>query len=164
MIRSLVSIYRQLPTKPFRGTLSKLYRKYRFLNRNKVVIATRGGIKYQLNLSELIDSSIYYDGCFESKTVAVIDGHVKQGMTVLDIGANIGCHALRLAMLVGQDGEVIAFEPMMVAFTKLQRNVGLNKFSNVSLEKIALSNENRDNQAVHFYASWPLSSDSHDEL
>jgi len=164
LVRPLISIYRKLPIKPFRGTLGKLYRKYQFLNRNKVVIATRDGIKYELNLNELIDSSIYYDGCFEPKTVAVINKYVKRGMTVLDIGANVGCHTLRLAKLVGQDGKVIAFEPLTVVFTKLKCNLELNSFSNVTLEKIALSNENRDNQAVHFYANWPLYSDSHNEL
>lgn len=164
MIRRLVSIYRKLPVKPFRGTLGELYRRYKSLNKNKVVIATRDEIKYELDLSELIESSIYYDGCFEPKTVAVLNKYVKQGMTVLDIGANIGCHTLRLAKLVGQDGKVIAFEPMAGASAKLKRNLELNNFSNVTLERIALSNENRESQVVHFYASWPLNSDSCDEL
>ncbi len=164
MIRHLASIYRKLPIKPFRGTAKKLFDKYKSGDRNKVVVASRDGVTYELNLNEAIDSSIYYDGCFEPMTVAIINKYVKPGMTVLDIGANVGCHTFRLAKLVGTGGKVIAFEPMAIAFTKFSRNLELNNFTNIILEKMALSNEDRGNQALHFYASWPLSSDSHDKL
>ena len=160
MIRSLANIYRRLPIKPFRGILGRLYRNFKFHIRHKSVITTRNGITYELDLNELIDSSIYFDGCFEPKTTAVIDKYVQQGMTILDIGANIGCHTLRLSRLVGNGGKVIAFEPMSFAFNKLQRNLELNNFSNVVAEKIALSDEDSGNQIVSFYSSWPLDSNS----
>jgi FkbM family methyltransferase len=151
----LITIYSKLPIKPFHGIFSKLYQKYRLFSTNKVVTATIDGIKYKLDLNEMIDNSIYYEGCFEPTSVAVINKYVRQGMTVLNIGANIGCHTLRFAKLVG-GGKVIAFEPMSYAFKKLKQNVELNNFDNIILEKIALSNENKDNQSVYFYASWPL--------
>lgn len=160
MIRRFINIYRRSPIKPFRGILSKLYRKYRLIHKNKVVIATIDGITYELDLNELIDSSIYYRGCFEPMTTAVINKYVRQGMTVLDIGANIGAHTLRLAKLVGEDGKVIAFEPMSWAFSKLERNIELNDFSNIIIEKIALSNVNQGRQSVYFRTSWPLDGDS----
>jgi len=37
----------------------------------------------------LIDSSIYYDGCFEPDIAHCIASVVKPGMMVFDIGANI---------------------------------------------------------------------------
>ena len=49
---------------------------------------------------------------------------------------------------------------MAVVFNKLMRNLQLNEFSNVVAEKIALSNENRGNEALRFYANWPLNSNS----
>lgn len=159
MVRYLVSTYLKLPIKPFRGILAKLYQKYKLLNRNKVVIATVDGITYQLDLNELIDSSIYYEGCFEPMTTAIINKFVKEGMTVLDVGANIGCHTFRFAKLVGETGRVIAFEPISYAFTKLKRNLELNNFNNVTLEKIALSDESKGIQEVEFYASWALTNE-----
>ena len=75
-------------------------------------------------------------------------------MTVLDIGANIGCHTLRFAKLVGPEGRVIAFEPMEWAFSKLKRNVELNNFS-IILEKAGLSNETKTEQ-ICFKSSWPV--------
>ncbi len=42
--------------------------------------------------------------------------HINRGMTVLDIGANIGLYSILLAELVGNEGKVFAFEPDPVLF------------------------------------------------
>ena len=73
----------------------------------------------------------------------------------------MGCHTFRFAKLVGSKGKVIAFEPISRAFTKLKRNMELNNFNNLTIEKIALSNENKDNQSVEFRVSWPLKGKKH---
>ena len=88
-------------------------------------------------------------------TTAVINKYVKKGMTAVDIGANIGCHTLRCAKLVGKSGKVIVFEPMSWAFAKLKRNIELNDFNNIILEKFALSHVT-DRQSVYFRSSWTL--------
>jgi FkbM family methyltransferase len=86
---------------------------------------TRGGIHYRLDLSQGIDFAVYL-GCFERPTAAAFARYVKPGATVLDIGANIGAHTLRLASLVGERGKVHAFEPTDYGFRKLQANLALN--------------------------------------
>jgi FkbM family methyltransferase len=45
------------------------------------------------------------------RALEVVEGVVRRGDVVLDIGANLGLFAYRLAQLVGPDGEVHAFEP-----------------------------------------------------
>jgi FkbM family methyltransferase len=112
------------------------------------------GITYKLDVKELIDRAIYIYGYFESDVTAFINRFTQKGMTVFDIGANIGCHALRFGKLVGTTGRVIAFEPMSYAYGKLKQNVGLNKF-NITVEKIALSNVSTIANAV-FRSSWTL--------
>lgn len=156
MIRHLVNIYRKLPIKPFRGIFAELYRKHRLLNRNRIITATRDGIKYRLDLNELIDSAIYYNGCFEPAATAIIDKYTQEGMTVLDVGANNGCHTLHFAKLVGKMGKVIAFEPMSEAILRLKCNMELNDFDNIVVEKIALSNVNKKKQSAYFRTSWTL--------
>ena len=156
IIGYLINIYRKSPVKPFQKSLSKLYEIYKLHNRNKIVMAEIDGIKYQLDLNELIDSSIYYEGCFEPMTTAVINKYVREGMTVLDIGANIGCHTLRFAKLVGGGGKVIAFEPMSWAYSKLKHNIELNDFNNIVIEKIALSSVNQRAQNIYFRSSWTI--------
>jgi len=155
VIRYLVRIYLKLPVMPFRGALARLLSRYKLANRNRVVTDTIDGITYSLDLNEVIDSFIYYAGCHEPGVTKFIDKYVKRGMTVLDVGANVGCHALRFAKVVGAEGKVIAFEPTAWAFSKLERNVGLNSFNNITLEKLALSDVSRKD-TVTFPSSWTL--------
>jgi FkbM family methyltransferase len=50
-------------------------------------------------------------GTYEPHLVAFYRSHLRAGMTVADIGANIGFHALHAARCVGSEGRVIAIEP-----------------------------------------------------
>lgn len=86
---------------------------------------SRAGVVYRLDLSQGIDFALYL-GAFERATAAACARLVRPGSTVLDIGANIGAHTLRLAQLVGDGGKVFAFEPTLYAFQKLTRNLALN--------------------------------------
>lgn len=84
-------------------------------------------------------------------------------MTVLDIGANIGAHTFSMAKLVGPKGMIIAFEPMKWAHDKLKTNIELNSFSNIVIEKIALSNKN-DTGSAAFRTSWDKYDSSSDGI
>jgi FkbM family methyltransferase len=155
LIGILSTFYSNLPIKPFRATLKKLYDKYEKAGRNRIVVAKIKGITYELDLNEFIDSSIYYKGCFEPMVTASLCRYVKPGMTVIDIGANIGCHTLRFAKLIGRNGKVIAFEPMPWAISKLKRNMELNDLNNIVIEKVALSDVSTK-RAIYFRSSWTL--------
>jgi len=87
--------------------------------------------------------------------VRVFEANCRPGMTVIDIGANIGAHALRLARLVGNSGHVFAFEPTSYAFRKLARNLSLNSLPQIKAFQIALSDENARGREIHFRSSWP---------
>ena len=52
--------------------------------------------------------------------------YLKPGMTVLDIGANIGTHAIAFAEMVTDTGCVLCFEPMMYNFHLLCANIAMN--------------------------------------
>lgn len=105
-----------------------------------MVIKTIDGVVFDFNLNDLIDSKVYKDGFFEWRVRVVMNRLVKDGMTCMDIGASMGCYALRMAKMVGDGGKVIAFEPMSYSFRKLWRNATLNPQLNVKLERLALSN------------------------
>jgi FkbM family methyltransferase len=62
---------------------------------------------------------------------------VHPGMSVVDVGANIGVYTRFLAKLVGQGGHVVAFEPEPKNFSRLVKNVGT--FSNVLTVGAAVS-------------------------
>jgi FkbM family methyltransferase len=160
-VNFLKNIYNKLPFKPFKRFLIFIYNIYIDLRRKidggRTVVKMIDGITYELCLDEVIDSSIYYEGCFEKDTTEAINKVCKEGFYVLDIGANVGCHTLRFAKIVGPKGKVIAFEPMPWARNKLKRNLELNNFSNVEVEKIGLSNTISIKKAS-FRNSWSLSS------
>jgi FkbM family methyltransferase len=120
---------------------------------------TRSGVRWELDLREGIDFSIWLLGCFEPETVRCYQGIVKPGDVVLDIGANIGAHALLLAKAVGAQGKVIAFEPTDYAFSKLVRNSSLNPDLAgriQTLQFMLVDTETQNAPTPSLYSSWPL--------
>jgi FkbM family methyltransferase len=69
---------------------------------------------------------------------ATLTGIVRPGMTVLDVGGNLGLYTLQLSRLVGPAGRVVTFEPDPEVFALLQRNIGLNGCPNVEAHNLAL--------------------------
>ncbi|MDP1829150.1 MAG: FkbM family methyltransferase [Archangium sp.] len=90
------------------------------------VVATRGGVTWSLDLEEAIDLGLYLLGIFEPGVTRVLARLLRPGDVVIDVGANVGAHALRMAKLVGEQGRVFAFEPTVFAYEKLLRNLDLN--------------------------------------
>ncbi len=64
---------------------------------------------------------------------------VQMGDWVLDVGANVGQYTLRLSELVGREGRVIAFEPIVETVEILAAMVRRARFPNVTLLNIAVS-------------------------
>jgi FkbM family methyltransferase len=113
------------------------------------------GVTFELDLREAIDKEIFDNNYFEGETAVAISRLCRPGYVVFDIGANIGAHTFHLAKYAGATGSVIAFEPTSYAYTRLYRNMLLNPFSNIRLEKMALSDVS-GTQELHFMASWPV--------
>src|ERR1043166_6217492 len=70
-------------------------------------------------------------GEFSAEETALFGRLIEPGMTVLDVGANIGVHTLDLAAAVGPTGAVIAFEPQGFLHQILRTNILLNELVNV---------------------------------
>lgn len=79
-----------------------------------------------------------------------------RGQTVYDIGAYEGVMALFFAKAVGAGGRVIAFEPNPVNCARLESNVALNKFDNVTIFQVAIGSRQEKAQLAirrHDYAT-----------
>jgi FkbM family methyltransferase len=128
------------------------------LCRHKSITTEIEGVRFCLDLGEVIDSSIFFEGAWEIKSLEKFRKLIKQGQSVVDIGANMGFFTLHFAKLVGKGGQVLAFEPMANGFERLQRNLGLNPSfaSVVRVERVALSNEDVGPQDHAFNTSWKL--------
>jgi FkbM family methyltransferase len=128
------------------------------LGRSDRIVTTKGGLTYELDLSEGIDLAMYLFGGFEPSTRAALAKCVRPGMTALDIGANVGSHTLHLANLVGANGRVYAFEPTDFAYAKLVRNLSLNPIlaRRVVTQQCFLTSTNADEMPQEIWSSWPL--------
>lgn len=159
MVTTLVRFYRKLPFKPMRRLARSFY--YKFLTsdiQNRTVIKNVDGINYELDLTEVIDSAIYFNQTREPHTTNALKRLCKHGMIVFDIGANIGSHTLPLAKSVGGQGKVYAIEPVPWAIDKLRKNLALNHFNNVQIFPIALSDYVDENAEFSLRASFKTTS------
>ena len=77
-------------------------------------------------------------GFYEQFETGIVRQWVKRGYTAVDIGAHIGYYSLILSRLVENIGRVFAFEPSPDSFKLLQKNVVLNRGTNVFLEQRAV--------------------------
>lgn len=143
-------VYRAIP---FRSVRQAGFAAYARAVRSRVVQADVDGARYELHLGELIDLALYLQQ-FEPDVRATIRRLTKPGMTVLDIGANIGAHTLLFSSLVGPTGRVVAFEPTDFAYAKLQKNLSLNPALRVEVVHLALADRTSSQQQVDFRASW----------
>jgi FkbM family methyltransferase len=66
---------------------------------------------------------------------------LRSGMTVLDIGANIGYYALMELALIQPGGLLIAAEPSPTNVALLKRNLDLNGYNNIEIHQIAVSDQ-----------------------
>lgn len=90
----------------------------------------RGLFCYNTN-DIIVGKSLYHYGEYSEGQTIVFHDFIKEGDTVLDIGANCGYFTTIFSSLVGQDGKVYAFEPQKMMFYKLCTNVSINNISNV---------------------------------
>lgn len=94
------------------------------------------------------DTGWYYDAA----TMRILDRMLLRGDHLIDVGANVGFVSLAAATIVGASGSVHAFEPSGDTRARLQRNIALNSFSNVSVVGVALGDcagELAFNEATH---------------
>jgi FkbM family methyltransferase len=71
--------------------------------------------------------------------IAYLHDALKEGQTVVDIGAHKGGYLYFMQKLVGSQGKVYGFEPQTSLFGYISRVKALFNWENVTLERIALS-------------------------
>jgi FkbM family methyltransferase len=83
-------------------------------------------------------SDMLFEGTFERDERAFVDGFVKPGMTVLDIGAHAGLYTMIAAKRARPGGRVVAFEPSARERGRLERHLRINGIEGVSIQPVAL--------------------------
>jgi FkbM family methyltransferase len=86
-------------------------------------------------------SLVYMKGRRYIKEECIIEGVVGEGMTVIDVGANIGYYMLIFAEKVGKSGSVLCFEPNPKNAKDINVNRKKNGLSNVFVKEKAVGKE-----------------------
>jgi FkbM family methyltransferase len=107
------------------------------------------GDKFALSNDEISVSLYVYDN-FENTNRKFWDDLIKPGMTVFDIGANWGVYSVAAKRLLGSDGNLVSFEPNKNEYSKLNKNLSLNKggMSHVTLVNSAVGDS--DGSAIFY--------------
>lgn len=87
-----------------------------------------------------IDEQFFLYGIYEKEIFELISREVKAGETFVDIGANIGMYTNFTPKIVGENGKIIAFEPITKIFQQNKESNEKNNYKNVFLHNFALSN------------------------
>lgn len=118
---------------------------WRFALRNKLVVPLvlpwYEGTKLEVTLGNDHSLCVYVAGSFEPNEFAFLDRTLRSGMTFIDVGANEGLYTLFAARRVGKHGHVVSVEPSVRELGKLERNLALNRFENVTVVPTALAAE-----------------------
>ena len=99
--------------------------RHTFYKKATYRIVNRKGINYQLDLSEWVDWNIYFHNEVEPREK--LFSLIKEGMIVIDIGANMGEVSLNIANRVRETGKVYSFEPSSTNYKKCFQNILLNE-------------------------------------
>ena len=100
---------------------------------------TEAGDVFQADLSSTLEWQLWAFGRYEPHFAELFALLVRPGDRCVDVGANVGVHAVRLARLTGPKGEVVAIEPDPGLLRRAECNVLLNDLGNVRLVNAAAS-------------------------
>lgn len=122
-----------IPFKPQIGKLLKM-----ILPNDMIVPILQGGLmgKKWIVGSSNIECAL---GSYEYEKRILFEKMVSKSSVVYDIGAHVGFYTLLASELVGQDGDVIAFEPVPRNLKYLKKHLEINNSTNVTLIEAAVS-------------------------
>jgi FkbM family methyltransferase len=120
---------------PLRGPARLLFNSYSRTRHKPGAHVTRlttpAGDIFDADLSSTLEWQLWAFGSYEQHLGELFSHLVRPGDHCIDVGANVGVHTVRLARLVGRDGDVIAIEPDPDVVWRTQRNITLNGLANV---------------------------------
>lgn len=75
--------------------------------------------------------------------------NVHPGSTIVDVGASFGLYSMVAAKATGETGRVLSFEPTVKTFEFLERNIALNRLTNVVAFNCALGDRDDEVPLYH---------------
>jgi len=143
LLRKAILLARGVPG--FNRLVNPIRKRYARTPRSVVVDDFDGNLTLRLSLDERMQSQIFWYGYCNRDIRAVLAHFLRNGMTVIDAGANIGEITLVAAKMVGPQGAVYAFEPVERIADHLDEHVRLNGLRQVRVVRRALADKTGTN-------------------
>ena len=119
------------------GIFNRIHRAYETYVQPKFV-TVNGCILFLPSHDEGVSDSLRMEDTWEPELTREFERVIKTGMTVLDVGANVGYHTLLASRLVGKNGHVLSFEPDPSNLALLEKNIQANRCANVQVFPFAV--------------------------
>ncbi len=131
-----------------------------------VVRVDVGGVRLVLDAADVsVSDDIIQGRGYEPEVTRVLEALLRPGMTFVDIGANVGYHALLGSRLVGPTGQVIAVEPFSENCRLILMSVAENGVDNLTLLPVALhDHQGWSHLSTHIGSNASLISSGVDEI
>ena len=113
-----------------------------FLLPNRYFLIKFHGGKIYLNLKESHMMRNRALGVYEFWKTRLFFDIVKEGMTIIDVGANKGYYSLIFAKLMNDRGRILSFEPDINNCFWFNKSIQANKYKSIKLYQCALSDNN----------------------
>ena len=97
------------------------------------------GATVVLNPTDPVVSGALHFGVYEKAETRFFQSACRDGMTFLDVGANLGYYTALAARAVGPNGRVLAVEPDPDSFGYLEQTIAANAVGNVEAFPVAAS-------------------------
>ena len=88
--------------------------------------------------ADMIKQVIVAGDKWERHSFDLLAEHIVPGSVVVEVGAHIGTHTVRIGELAGPWGRVYAFEPQRKIYRELHHNLALNGLTNVVAMRMAI--------------------------
>lgn len=158
----LGGVLRDLPLTRIKLWIARaLYRLVVLFSGSQPRVISRRGIRYEADLSEALDLSLFLFGGFQNHVSRNRFFQLKPDAVIVDVGANVGIMTLQFAQTCPA-GKVFAFEPTDYAFKRLQRNLSLNPdlADRVIATQAFVSDSTSEQANLTAYSSWKLTSEA----
>ena len=96
-------------------------------------------------------------GTWNGLSWGCLSAYLDEGMTAMDVGANIGVFTANFASRVGERGSVHSFEPLATSRRRLQRTLELNVLERVVVNDCAVADRDGEVDLHQYgpgYGSW----------
>ncbi len=134
MLKNIIYKYRRFGAVEFFLAFKSavIYYFVKNILKQKYLVRNIYDFKLKLDLNDSgISRQLVIGGTREEQLRCILKEEIQKGMTILDIGSNVGYYPIMEAKMVGESGYVYAVEPAPENYKNLIENIHLNNLSHI---------------------------------